>query len=194
MSFSIRNTIVDRSTIAATSQYPIFNSNALQSIPIDSNTGALQINSTYRSRVRTWNGFDVASSWQNATSCNGYGCLGNSDWKTPSHSYPNTNPPYQFTWSSANPLVDSPVQFNDRTLFDPVSNNKQWSWTFVPAGGGSGSSIQQNPIYSFNQSGIYQVTESVRDDVVPSGLYCAGSSQTVNVQSSIPIWKEVAPR
>ena len=39
--FSIRNTIIDRSTIANTANYPIFNSNALQSIPIDSSTGTL---------------------------------------------------------------------------------------------------------------------------------------------------------
>lgn len=159
-----------------------------------SGTGILQFNTTYGVRARTWNNFDVQSAWQEATSCIGEGCQSNGKWKTPSHAYPNTNSPYQFTWSPANPAANQQVQFTDRTLFDSSSNNKAWSWTFVPAGGGPGSSTAQNPVYTFNSEGVYQVTEKARDNALPPGQYCTGPTQAVNSQKPIPIWKEIAPR
>lgn len=161
-----------------------------------SGTGILQFNTTYNARVRTWNGNDIPSLWQEATSCNGDGCIGggSGDWKTPRHAYPNVNPPYDFTYSPSNPSANSPVQFTDNTLFDPISITRAWSWLFVPAGGGSGSSSSQNPIYTFNRDGIYTVTERVRDDAVPAGKYCIGPDKIVNVKKPIPIWKEIAPR
>lgn len=157
-------------------------------------TCRIGFNTTYSVRVRTWNSYDVKSAWQNATSCNGDGCQPNGQWKTPSHAYPNANSPYQFIWSPANPAVNSPIQFTDRAWFDPSSNQKAWSWTFVPAGGGPGSSTVQNPIYTFNSEGVYQVTERVRDNALPPGQYCTGPTQAVNIQKPIPIWKEIAPR
>ena len=157
-------------------------------------SGILQFNTTYQARVRTWNTYDSASSWQEATICNGTGCQPNGSWRTPTHAYPNVNSPYQFSWSPPNPAVNNPVQFTDRTWFAPSSNNRAWSWTFVPAGGGSGSSTAQNPVYTFNSEGIYQVTERVRDNALPPGQYCTGPTQAVNIQKPIPIWIEVAPR
>ena len=156
----------------------------------------LQFNTTYNARVRTWNGNDIPSLWQEATTCTGDGCLGggSGDWKTPIHAYPNVNPPYDFTYSPANPAANEPVQFTDRTLFAPTSISKAWSWIFVPAGGGSGSSSSQNPTYTLNQDGIYQVTERVRDNALPAGQYCVGPAKSVNIQKPIPIWKEIAPR
>ena len=159
-----------------------------------SGTGILQFNTTYRARVRTWNAYDIASPWQEATICNGTDCQPNGSWKTPSHAYPNVNSPYQFTWSPANQTIDKPIQFTDRTLFDPQSNNKQWSWIFVPAGGGPGTSNSQNPAYTFEEEGTYQITESVRDNAMSSGEFCTGPTQPINVIKPIPIWKEVAPR
>ncbi|MBI4158036.1 MAG: PKD domain-containing protein [Candidatus Yanofskybacteria bacterium] len=156
--------------------------------------GILQFNTTYNARVRTWNTYDSPSAWQEATSCSGTDCQPNGSWKTPNHAYPNVNSPYQFTRSPINPPIGQPVQFTDKTLFAPSSNNKQWLWTFVPAGGGSGSSTAQNPVYTFNSEGIYQVTESVRDNAMSSGQYCTGPTQAVNVQKPIPVWKEVAPK
>lgn len=159
-----------------------------------SGTGILRFNVTYRTRVRAWNSYDTPSSWQEATICSGDGCQSNANWKTPLHSYPNVNPPYQFIWFPKNPEPNNSVQFTDKTLFDSSSNNKQWSWTFVPAGGGSGLSTAQNPVYVFNQGGIYQVTERVRDNAMPSGQYCTSPTQAVNIGRRIPIWKEIAPR
>ena len=161
-----------------------------------SGTGILQFNTTYNARARTWNTSDIPSPWREATICNGPGCLGggSGDWKTPVHAYPNVNPPYDFTYSPSNPSANSPVQFTDNTLFDPTSVTKAWSWIFVPAGGGSGSSSSQNPVYTFNTDGIYQVTESVRDNALPAGQYCTGPTKSVNIQKPIPIWKEIAPR
>ncbi len=156
--------------------------------------GSLQFNTTYGTRVRVWNSSDSPSPWQEATICSGDGCQPNAKWKTPSHAYPNASSPYQFSYSPSNPAVSSPVQFTDHAWFDPSSNNKSWSWTFVPAGGGSGSSTAQNPSYTFNSNGIYQVTESVRDNALPPGQFCTGPTQSVNIQKPIPIWKEIAPR
>jgi len=155
--------------------------------------GVLEFNVTYNARVKVWNSGDVPSGWKKASVCYGYGCQPNGSWKTPSHAYPNVNGSYQFTWSPPNPAIRSPVQFTDNALFDPASNNKQWLWTFVPAGGGSGSSTDQNPVYTFNSDGIYQVTESVRDNVLFPGRYCS-LTRAVNLQKSIPVWKEIAPR
>lgn len=145
----------------------------------------LVFNANYKARVRVWNSYDIVSGWTESSS-----------WKTPVHAYPNTNSPYQFTWSPKNPLADGLVKFTDRTLFDSQSSDKQWLWTFIPsgAGGGSGTSVAQNPSYSFNQPGFYQVTESARDNALPAGQYCVGPTQTINVQKPVPIWKEVLPR
>ncbi|MBI2674457.1 MAG: PKD domain-containing protein [Candidatus Yanofskybacteria bacterium] len=155
--------------------------------------GALQFNTTYRARVRTWNLSDSPSAWREADSCSGTGCQPNGSWKTPSHAYPQGgNPP--FSWTPLNPSINNPIQFTDNTVFDPASNNKQWSWTFVPAGGGSGSSSEQNPQYTFNETGTYQVTLKARDNAVPSGQFCAWPTAAINLQKPIPIWKEIAPR
>ena len=161
--------------------------------------GAMEFDTTYRARVRTWNSFDIPSSWRKAALCVGEGCKkekenkGGSSWKTPVHAYPDTNSSYKFTWSPKRPVVNKSVQFTDKTLFDPSSKNKQWSWTFNPAGGGSGSSTAQNPVYTFNGNAIYQVTERVRDNVMSAGQYCVGPTQTVNILRPAPFWKEVAP-
>ncbi len=158
-----------------------------------SGIGHLQFNTTYQARVRTWNTYNEPSSWQKAIVCAGDGCQPNASWKAPSYAYPNVNSPYGFTWSPLNPPIATEVQFTDNTLFDPSSNNKAWSWTFVPAGGGSGSSTEQNPTYAFNSDNIYQVTENVRDNAMPPGEFCS-LTQAVNIQKPIPIWIEIAPR
>lgn len=160
--------------------------------------GALEFNTIYRARVRTWNDFDIPSSWGKATLCTGDGCASNDgsgiSWKTPRHAYPNVNSPYQFIWSPARPRANEAVQFTDRTLFDSSSGNRQWSWTFVPAGNGPGSSAVQNPAYVFgDSSNAYRVTERVRDNAMPPGQYCA-SSRTVNILRPAPIWRETMPR
>ena len=163
--------------------------------------GILQFNTIYRARVRAWNSDDIPSSWRKTTLCVGEGCKnekekkGGSSWETPVHAYPNVHLPYQFTWSPARPPANVSVQFTDKTLFDPLSKNKQWSWTFTPAGGGSGSSTDQNPVYVFNNSSnVYQITEKVRDNAMPPGQYCAGTAQTLNILRPAPLWKEITPR
>lgn len=163
--------------------------------------GILRFNTTYRARVRVWNGFDIPSPWRKTALCTGEGCknekekVGGSSWQTPVHAYPNTNSPYKFTWSPTVPSANGPVRFTDRTLFDALSTKKQWSWTFVPVGNGSGSSDVQNPVYTFgNSSNTYQITEKVRDDSMPAGRYCASDAQTVNILRPAPIWRETRPR
>ena len=148
-----------------------------------SGQGYLAFNKTYKARVRVWNSYDASSPWTESSS-----------WKSPEHAYPNVNSPYQFTFSPSNPAADNPIQFTDHAWFDPTSRGQSWSWTFVPAGGGPGSSTAQNPTYTFNDEGIYQITESVRDDAMPGGQYCTGPTQALNIQKPIPVWKEIAPR
>lgn len=157
--------------------------------------GVMDFNTVYRARVRVWNGLDIPSSWGKAIVCTGDGCSGDGSWQTPAHAYPNVNSPYQFTWSPTRPPANTSVQFTDETLFDPLSGDKQWSWTFTPAGGGAGSSTDREPVYVFNDSSnVYQVTESVRDDAMPAGQYCTGPTQAVNLLRPAPLWRETAPR
>ena len=163
-----------------------FNSPEVDSGQINSGSGSyampsgrLGFNITYRARVRVWNNAGGVSNWSTSPS-----------WKTPTHAYPNANAPYQFSWTPPTPIPTVPVQFSDRTWFDGSSNNKQWRWT---ASNGQ-TSTQQNPQFTFATAGTYQVTEEVRDNAMPSGQYCTGPTQTINVKKPVPTIKEVPPR
>lgn len=162
--------------------------------------GAMQFDTAYRARVRTWNSLDIPSPWRKATVCIGEGCKnekenkGGSSWKTPIHAYPDANSFNKFTWFPKRPVLNKPVQFIDKTLFDPKSKNKQWSWTFSPAGGGSGSSTAQSPVYTFDSNAIYQATERVRDNAMPSDQYCTGPTQSINIEKPDPVRRETSPR
>ncbi|OHB23598.1 MAG: hypothetical protein A3I22_03050 [Parcubacteria group bacterium RIFCSPLOWO2_02_FULL_40_12] len=133
--------------------------------------GLLQFNTTYKARVRVWNGSDVVSNWTESTS-----------WKTPNNAYPQVD----FIWIPLTPNAGQSVQFTDETVFySGNQSNWDWDWLF----GDGGSSNQQNPTHAFNPTNTYNVTLTAEDN---QGYFCS-ITQPVNVQKSNPIWKEVNP-
>jgi len=76
-------------------------------------------------------------------------------------------PVADFTWSPNQQTEGLPIQFTDLSASrsgDIVS----WSWDF----GGLGTSLSQNPIFTFTNDGIYTVTLTVADEM--------GSTDTVS--------------
>ncbi len=142
--------------------------------------GVLQINTTYRARVRVWNGYDMVSGWTESSS-----------FKTPNFAYPQVN----FTWTSngisenPSPPIGKDVQFTDQTGFSPQSNpnNHDWDWTF----GDGGSSTQQNPLKVYNTEGTYYVTLTATDSQNQS---CSRTRGPLIIQKPVPRWREVAPQ
>ncbi len=135
--------------------------------------GWLQYNTTYYVRVRVWDSFGQASAYS-ATR----------NFTTPLHAYPIVN----FTYSPASVHKSEPVQFTDTSVANGGATLSSWSWTFT--NGTPASSTQRNPIASFLTEGSQPVTLRVTDS---NALSCT-KIQNINVQRSIPSWKEVAPQ
>ena len=141
--------------------------------------GYLVFNTIYRTRVRVWNGYDVASGWTES-----------STWKTPNHAYPQTDLSFAGAIPGQQNLIpDSPIQFTDQST---CYNNQQdpetcdsWLWNFND----STTSTQQNPQHTYSQTNTYNVNLRATDD---SGNSCS-ITKPVNVQELNPIWKEVNP-
>lgn len=110
-----------------------------------------------------------------------------SSWKTPKHSYPLVD----FTWSPSEPAAKQQAQFTDLTTFYDTGGTGQraWSWLFK-APSPSPSSALQNPAYTYDSAGFYQVQETVTDK---DGYTCPSTKQ-INISLPIPVWKEVSPR
>jgi len=140
--------------------------------------GLLQFNTTYKARVRVWNGYDQVSSWTESGS-----------FKTPNFAYPQVN----FTWTSngvnepTSPAIGALVQFTDQTVFGGNPVQREWDWTF----GDSTSSTQQSPSKTYNAEGTYYVTLTAEDS---QGQVCARTRGPLIIQKPIPKWKEVAPK
>ncbi|MBI2068788.1 MAG: PKD domain-containing protein [Candidatus Yanofskybacteria bacterium] len=162
-----------------------FNSPEVDSGKINSGSGSyftgqglLAFNTTYRARVRVWNGYDSVSGWTTSSS-----------FKTPNFAYPQVN----FTWTSngisenPSPPIGKDVQFTDQTAFSGPVPNREWSWTF----GDGGSSTQQNPLKVYNAEGTYYVTLTATDNADQS---CARTRGPLIIQKPIPRWREVAPQ
>lgn len=133
--------------------------------------GLLQFNNTYRARVRVWNQFDVVSPWTESSS-----------WSTPPHAYPQVN----FTWAPANIKINSSVQFTDQTIFNGPVGGRSWQWVF----GNGDFSGQQNPSTMYSMEGSYNPTLTATD---AAGQSCS-LSKPLNIQKSLPKWKEILPR
>ncbi|HEY4506695.1 MAG TPA: PKD domain-containing protein, partial [Candidatus Paceibacterota bacterium] len=164
---------------------PMFDSGKISGSGISYFQNGLAFNTTYKSRVRTWDSLDLVGNWTEQSLCAGPGCLGGGNtWRTPRHAYPIPN----FTWSPATPTANQQVQFTDQTQFfdGGNGNGRDWNWFF----GDGGSSTNQNPGHTYTSSNIYNVTETAtdRDD------YSCSISRLVNVGQSIPVWIEVNPR
>lgn len=105
---------------------------------------------------------------------------------TPVHAYPWPG----FTFSPAKPKQGESVNFQDQTTFYDSGVGHIWNWDF----GDGGSSVLQNPSYSFNSLGNYCVRLRATDS---DGFSCQTSacppSLPLNIGSPAPKWKEVAP-
>ncbi|MFH1654331.1 MAG: PKD domain-containing protein, partial [Pseudomonadota bacterium] len=140
--------------------------------------GILVFNTTYKARVRVWNGFDAVSDWTVSGS-----------FKTPSYAYPQVN----FTWTAndisenPSPPLDKPVQFTDQTVFQGNPNGREWYWTF----GDGGNSTLQNPLKTYSAEGTFYVTLTATDNANQS---CSKTRGPLIIQKPIPRWREVAPR
>ena len=137
-----------------------------------SGAGYLAFGTTYKARVRVWNGYDQVSGWAVSSS-----------FKTPNFAYPDVD----FSWTPVPPQVKKIAQFNDLTVFyDGNPNGWLWSWVF----GDGGNSSSQNPTHTYLTPGSYQVTLTATDN---ANQVCS-ETKIVNVQRQIPKWLEIAPR
>lgn len=163
-----------------------FNSPEVDSGKINSGSGSyftgqgiLQFNTTYRARVRTWNGYDSVSNWSNSSST----------WETPLYAYPQVD----FSWTAngvqnnPSPPLNKPVDFTDQTVFNGNPNGRQWSWLF----GDGSSSTQQNPSRTYTTEGTYYVTLTATDNANQS---CIRTNGPLIIQKPIPKWREIAPK
>jgi hypothetical protein len=156
-----------------------------------SGQGVLAFNIVYHARVRTWSGYDVVSSWQEATICSGPGCTGGgaNSWKTPVYAYPQTD----FNWTAngilnnPSPPLNKPVQFTDTTVFGGNPNGRQWSWVL----GEGATSTTQNPSHTYSAEGSYYVTLTATDN---ANQVCIRTKGPLIIQKPIPKWREIAPK
>lgn len=150
-------------------------------------TPALNYNTVYRARVRTWDASDAPSPWTIMSLCTGTGCQpGNTAWQTPLHAYP---APVNFTWTPSTPQVSMNISF----VHDPALTcfgGCSYNWTF----GDSGVSTDEVPVHAYTASGSYQATLSVADS---SGYTCPSTgplTKTLTIgNQSVPQFKEVLP-
>ncbi len=130
---------------------------------------------TYKARVRVWDSNDNVSAWKDSGS-----------WKTPKHAYPLVD----FTYSPSTDIpAKQPVQFTDSTTFYDGGGARAWKWLFK-APSSSPSSTLQNPTYTYDNPGTYDVTETATDK---DGYSCLRTKQ-LNIAQPVPTWKEVSPR
>lgn len=140
----------------------------------------LPLGKTLKARVRVWDSKDLVSSWSSDSS----------SWKSATNAYPSVD----FCWpeNCDAPLpglkskANSPIPFTDRTTFYDGKTNHTWSWVF----GDGGSSTLQNPVHTYGSSNVsYTITLTATDF---NNNSCS-ASKLINVQRSIPIWREISP-
>jgi len=137
----------------------------------------LAFNTTYKARVRVWDSNDNVSNWTESGS-----------WKTPKHAYPYVD----FIYSPSDDIpAKQPVQFTDSTTFYDSGGTgaRAWNWLFK-APSSSPSSTLQNPTYTYNDPGVYQVKEIVVD----KDGYTCDRTKSITIAQPVPVWKEVSPK
>jgi len=83
-------------------------------------------------------------------------------------------PTAAFDYAPADPEVGEDIQFTDMSTGDPTS----WMWDF---GDAKGTSTEQNPVYSYDMEGTYDVTLTVTNDFGSDEV-----SQQVIVTGGVP--------
>lgn len=136
--------------------------------------GADQIayNTTYYWRVKVYDSNGADSGW-----------VSGSNFATQKHQYPSVD----FNWSPQDPSEDEDVLFADQSTVFGGASKTAWSWTFENSN--PSSSVEQNPVIQFTNSGDQEVVLEVTD----SDGYACSQSKLVGVQWSLPDWKEVLP-
>jgi len=138
--------------------------------------GKLLYNSTYAWRVKVWDASNAESAW-----------AAGSSFSTPQHAYPGID----FSWTPQNPNANETTQFSDQSTVAGGATKSTWLWTIPDANyiGGTNSS-SQDPKVKFTSTGAKQVILRVTD----SDGYACQASKTVNAQTPLPGWQEVAPQ
>ncbi len=97
----------------------------------------------------------------------------------------NDPPVAKFSYSPGNPTAVDTIRFTD-TSSDLDGTIVSWHWDF---GDGSGTSTDQNPTYSYNDNGTYDVTLSATDN---DGLTDAYTKKiTIEGEGSTPVTVEI---
>ena len=129
----------------------------------------LAYSTTYYWRVKVYDSQDADSGW-----------IKGSPFITKLHQYPDID----FDWSPQGPSIGEDVLFADQTSVYGGAAKSSWTWTFTD--GNPINSSQQNPTIQFISNNEKQVTLQVTD----SDSYSCSRDKTINVQASLPGWKE----
>ena len=145
-----------------------------QTVMVAESPGPDQIayNTTYWWRVMVWDEGGMASDW-----------IGGSSFTTELHRYPSIS----FTWAPQEPSAGENVLFTDQSTVYGGATKSSWFWAFED--GNPATSGQQNPTIQFISDGSKQVILQVTDS---DGFICPGP-RTVNVQITLPWWREILP-
>ena len=135
--------------------------------------GKLAFNTTYFWQVAIKDNFGSWSGWTED----------DTSFTTTKHAWPSIN----FSWAPQEPSIDEEIQFADQSTVYGGATKSAWSWSFDD--GNPSSSVEQNPVVQFTDSGSQEVILRVTD----SDGYVCSKSQTVGVQEKLPDWKEVLP-
>jgi PKD repeat protein len=84
-------------------------------------------------------------------------------------------PVARFTSDRQQVLLDGQVQFSDRSLSAPTS----WSWKFE--GGSPATSVERNPVVSYNRAGVYAVELTVSNARGTNTTRSVGFVEVLNV-------------
>jgi hypothetical protein len=93
-----------------------------------------------------------------------------------------TRPEAGLSWTPSEPHAGQEVQFIDTSSGDPTS----WSWDF----GDGGSSELQNPVHTYAEAGVFDVTLEVAND---AGVDSVSETITVSAGTTECIWSYWVP-
>ena len=128
--------------------------------------------------MMVWDSFGADSGWASGPA-----------FYPPKHQYPLVN----FTWAPQRPSAGEDVLFADQSTCYGDGGNPVacpidgFYWTFQD--GNPANSSQQNPTIRLTSFGSKQVTLQVTD----SDDYMSSFTKSVNVQLSLPGWREILP-
>jgi hypothetical protein len=138
-------------------------------VAVSPTSDQIAYNTTYYWRVMVYDEEGMDSGWVEGLS-----------FTTEEHQYPSVD----FNWSPQEPSEEEDVLFADQSTVYGGAAKSAWSWSFED--GNPNSSAEQNPVIQFTDSGGKEVVLGVTD----SDGYACSKSKIVDVQWSLPDWKE----